>query len=415
VSFTLQAILWGIITLSIVVFLHEGGHFLAARAFGVRVHEFMFGLPGPKIGFKRGDTLYGVTAIPFGGYNKIAGMEGDVTNVCLQPALTAVTKAARPMTAAEVAELCGIDEEEAELVLNTLVDWSALSRDREEGTWAPELPAELAADPEALFARAKENTYQALGFWKRAVVLLTGIFINIIFALLVFTVVLSVWGQQAALNKVAPVAGGPAIAAGIAKGDRIIRIGATKVTTFDDITKAVAHLHPGDQITLTIAPDRQTTLTLGKNPSNASRAYLGIEAVPEYQRLAPLHALGQSFTYVKLTVRGILGFFTPGKFTESVNNSASVVGISVIAAEAARTSAIDYAWLIAAISLSLGLMNLLPIPPLDGGKVIIEGIGAARRKPLGLKANAAVSAAGLILLVTFMVYVMGHDILRIVK
>ena len=419
--FALQAILWGVITLSIVVFLHEGGHFLAARAFGVRVHEFMFGLPGPKIGFRRGDTLYGVTAIPFGGYNKIAGMDGDVTNVNLQPVLVAVTQGARAVTTAEIGEQFDIEEEEARIVLNTLVDWSALSFDKESRTWRPELAPELAADPDALFAKAKEHTYQALTFWKRAVVLLTGIIINIIFALLVFTVLLSAWGQQVALNKVTPVAGGPAIAAGIAKGDRIIRIDDTKIATFEDITTTVAPLKPGTSVTVLYEPAAEkktqiaTEVTLGKNPTNATHGYLGIEAIPEYQRLSVPRAFGQSFTYVKMTVQGILGFFTPGKFTESVNNSASVVGIAVIAADAAKTGAVDYAWLVAAISLSLGLMNLLPIPPLDGGKVIIEGIGALRRRPLGLKANAALSAAGLLLLVTFMVYVMGHDIFRIVK
>jgi regulator of sigma E protease len=411
----LQAILWGLITLSIVVFLHEGGHFLAARAFGGRVHEFMFGLPGPKIGFKRGDTLYGVTAIPFGGYNKIAGMDGDVTNVHLQPVLVAITKGSHPVTEAEVAELCGTDEDEAKLVLDTLVDWSALGFDEKAQNWSPVYPAELAGDPEALFAKAKEHTYQALGFWKRSVVLLTGIVVNIIFALAVFTVVLSVWGQQTILNKVQPVKGGPAISAGIKAGDRIARIDGVKITTFQDITKTLAHKVPGSRVTVTIAPDRQLVLSLGANPSDAKRGYLGIEAVPEYQRLSLPRALGHSFSSVKLTVQGILGFFTPGKFRQSVNNSASIVGISVIAAEAAKTSAIDYAWLIAAISLSLGLMNLLPIPPLDGGKVIIEGLGALRRKPLGLRTNAAVSAAGLLLLVTFMVYVMGHDIFRLVK
>ncbi|MCL2332856.1 MAG: M50 family metallopeptidase [Actinomycetia bacterium] len=420
--FALQAILWGVITLSIVVFLHEGGHFLAARAFGVRVHEFMFGLPGPKIGFKRGDTLYGVTAIPFGGYNKIAGMDGDVTNVNLQPVLVAVTQAACPVTAREIAEQFELDEEEAKLILTTLADWSALACDKGQKTWSSRFAPELAGDPDALFTKAKEHTYQALSFPKRAVVLLTGIIINIIFALLVFTVVLSAWGQQVALNKVAPVAGGPALTAGIAKGDRIIRIDNTTIATFDDITGAVSRLDPGTRVTVTsVAPGasasarKQTQIILGRNPGNAKLGYLGIEAIPEYRRLSVPRAFGQSFFYVKMTVQGILGFFTPGKFTESINNSASVVGIAVIAADAAKTSAVDYAWLVAAISLSLGLMNLLPIPPLDGGKVIIEGIGALRRKPLGLKATASVSAVGLLVLVTFMVYVMGHDIFRIVK
>jgi len=418
--FALQAILWGVITLSIVVFLHEGGHFLAARAFGLRVHEFMFGLPGPKLSFKHGDTRYGVTAIPFGGYTKIAGMDGDIHNENLQDVLTLVTRAAQPLTAAQVAEACELDEDEVGIVLDTLVDWFALAYDEKSKTWRSELEPKLADDPDALFAKAKERTYLALSFWKRAVILLAGIVVNIVFALLVFTVVLSVWGQSVALNKVEPVAGGPAIAAGIKKNDRITYINDKKVTTFDDITAAIASLRPGDRVAVRYtAPGQQTQLTakitLGANPTNPKLGYLGIEGIPEYQRLSAPRAAGQSFSYVKMTVQGILGFFTPGKFTESVNNSASIVGISVIAADAAKAGGVDYSWLVAAISLSLGLMNLLPIPPLDGGKVIVEAVEVIRRKPLSLKVNASISAVGLLLLVTFMIYVMGHDIFRLVK
>ena len=420
--FTLQAIFWGVITLSIVVFLHEGGHFLAARAFGLRVHEFMFGLPGPKLSFKRGDTRYGVTAIPFGGYTKIAGMDGDIQNENLQAALTFVTRAGQPLSAAQVAEACEIDDaDEAKIILNTLVDWFALKYDEAHKTWSSVLDPQLADNPDELFSKAKEHTYLALPFWKRAVILLAGIVVNIVFALLVFTVVLSVWGQAVVLNKIEPVKGGPAIEAGLKKDDRIIKINNKKIATFDDITAAVSHLHPGDRITVFyVSSDSSktqvaTTLTLGKNPANTKIGYLGIEAIPEQQRLSLPHAAGQSFSYVKMTVQGILGFFTPGKFTQSVNNSASIVGISVIAADAAKAGGVDYSWLVAAISLSLGLMNLLPIPPLDGGKVIVEAIEAIRRKPLSLKANASVSAVGLLLLVTFMIYVMGHDIFRLTK
>ncbi|MCL2881332.1 MAG: M50 family metallopeptidase [Coriobacteriia bacterium] len=423
--FALQAIIWGVITLSIVVFLHEGGHFLAARAFGLRVHEFMFGLPGPKLSFKRGDTRYGVTAIPFGGYTKIAGMDGDIHNKHLSAVLTLITRAAQPLSATQVAQSCDIDEDEAEIVLNTLVDWFALDYDEQHKTWRSVFAPELADDPDALFSKAQEHTYLALPFWKRAVILLAGIVVNIVFALLVFTVVLSVWGQSVALNKIDPVKGGPAIEAGLSSGDRIVRIDGKQISTFDDITAAVAHLHPGETIKVYYflngtplnnkSMPFSTTLTLGKNPSNAKLGYLGIEAIPEQQRLSVPRAAGQSFTYVKMTVQGILGFFTPGKFSQSVNNAASIVGISVIAADAAKAGGVDYTWLVAAISLSLGLMNLLPIPPLDGGKVVVEAVEKIRRKPLSLKANAAISAAGLLLLMTFMVYVMGHDIFRLVK
>ena len=71
----LWIVFWGVITFSLLVVLHEAGHFVAARAFGLKVHEFMVGLPGPRISYHGKKTTFGVTAIPLGGYVRIAGME----------------------------------------------------------------------------------------------------------------------------------------------------------------------------------------------------------------------------------------------------------------------------------------------------------------------------------------------------
>ena len=68
-------IVCAVFTIGFLVFIHEGGHYLAARAFGVRVTEFMLGLPGPSIGFTKAGTRFGVTAVPLGGYAKVCGME----------------------------------------------------------------------------------------------------------------------------------------------------------------------------------------------------------------------------------------------------------------------------------------------------------------------------------------------------
>ena len=75
-------VLCATVVIGFLVFIHEGGHYLAARAFGVRVTEFMLGLPGPSVGFTRGGTRFGVTAVPLGGYAKVCGMEaGEFVHV----------------------------------------------------------------------------------------------------------------------------------------------------------------------------------------------------------------------------------------------------------------------------------------------------------------------------------------------
>ena len=98
---TLSAVFWGVLTFSILVVLHEGGHFLTARAFGVHVHEFMIGLPGPAIRFRGKKTDYGITAIPLGGYVRISGMEPGPEEPLLGPALAYVTRV-RTATADDV-------------------------------------------------------------------------------------------------------------------------------------------------------------------------------------------------------------------------------------------------------------------------------------------------------------------------
>ncbi len=95
-------------------------------------------------------------------------------------------------------------------------------------------------------------------------------------------------------------------------------------------------------------------------------------------------------------------------------STSMVVGISVMASQAANTSLLDFVALMAAISMSLGFMNLLPIPPLDGGKILIETIGAIRRKPLTLKAQAAIGYVGLAFFLFIFFVVIRNDVLRFV-
>ncbi|MEN6429331.1 MAG: site-2 protease family protein, partial [Coriobacteriales bacterium] len=126
-------------------------------------------------------------------------------------------------------------------------------------------------------------------------------------------------------------------------------------------------------------------------------------------------ALGMSFKWTGMVFSAIRDFFRPSTFATSVENSRSVVGISVMAADAAQAGPLDYAWFIALLSLSLGAMNLLPIPPLDGGKVAIEIIEWIAGRPLGRRLSLAVSAAGAILLFSLIGYLMYSDVMRLAR
>ena len=118
-------IVCAVISIGFLVFIHEGGHYLAARAFGVRVTEFMLGLPGPSIGFTKGETRYGVTAVPLGGYAKVCGMEAGPLQPHLQEALASLYR--RGIANMEdVARDCGISDDEAYNALEELVEWGSV-------------------------------------------------------------------------------------------------------------------------------------------------------------------------------------------------------------------------------------------------------------------------------------------------
>ena len=216
-------IVCAVISIGFLVFIHEGGHYLAARAFGVRVTEFMLGLPGPSIGFTKGETRYGVTAVPLGGYAKVCGMEAGPLQPHLQEVLASLYRRGTA-NMEDVARDCGISDDEAYNALEELVEWGSVigpaKADQYNTYRAPRvaptkralkkaaaagLPAPVSyelgqarevADPHALYESEYRQQYRSLPFWKRSVILLAGIFMNLLFAMLVFIIVFSIIGFQ---------------------------------------------------------------------------------------------------------------------------------------------------------------------------------------------------------------------------
>ncbi len=110
----------------------------------------------------------------------------------------------------------------------------------------------------------------------------------------------------------------------------------------------------------------------------------------------------------------VIQILNPMQFFEILNQSSSIVGISSMASNAAQSGVFTYVLFLAMISMSLGLMNLLPIPPLDGGRILLEIIEAIRRKPTSERMQNAIAIVGIAYLFFIFVYTMGHDIIRLV-
>jgi len=415
------AVFWGVLTFSILVVLHEGGHFVAARAFGVKVHEFMLGLPGPALRWrsKRTGVVYGVTAIPLGGYVRIAGMEPGTEDELLARALGLLVDRGR-MDSTDLASELGIPRDRASALVATLEDYGAAEAVEGWPESRPLVEREAGEDDAALLARVRSSVYRGQAPWKRITILAMGVLVNLATAVLVFTVVLSAFGLPVPSDK--PVVGSvqvgsAAAAAGLKPGDAVVTIDGAAITRWELLQTRIASHKPGETVRIEIRRDGapvRMTVTLGPRTEAPAVAFLGVGPGEDHQRLPVLAALKTSFSYIGLMFVAIVDFFNPTRFAASVGNARSVVGISYEVARAAETGPFEYAWLVAVLSLSLGVMNILPIPPLDGGKVVVEIIEALVRRPIPKKISYALSGIGALLLFSLIFYLMYADVMRYV-
>jgi regulator of sigma E protease len=411
------AVFWGVVTFSILVVLHEGGHFLAARAFGVKVHEFMLGLPGPALRWrsKKSGVIYGITAVPLGGYVRIAGMEPGSEDELLARALGILVDAGS-IGITDLAEKLGVDRDRASALLATLDDYGATEQMKDWPEDRSLVTREAGETDDALLARVRSTTYRGQKTWKRVTILAMGVIVNLLTAIVIWTLALSVLGlpePSRALDAVP--ADGPAAKAGIVAGDIITRVNGHPTATWDQVLAAVEKARIGETVLVQVdrgGVAKTFTLVLASNPSVRGRAYLGVHIGTAYVQKSPIDALKMSIGFTGQVFAAIGRFFSPSTFSTSIQNARSIVGISYEVSAAAQEGPLQYLVLFGLLSLSLGAMNILPIPPLDGGKVAVELVERLIRRTIPRNVSLAVSGAGTLLLFSLIFYLMYADVVR---
>ena len=324
----LSAIFWGVLILSVLVFVHEGGHYLAARAFHVRATEFFLGLPcrwklsrkSRKVG-----TEFGVTPFLLGGYTQICGMVPSEDDL-LAPALDLVMRNGR-ITAARVAEELGVEVERAYETLALLCDWAAirpyydpelgetpnqknypaafetLERDANHlteydrghdftlpGSTAAGAPHETGMGAEEFLAAERSRTYLGASFIKRVAMLAAGPLVNIVLAFLIVTAAFMIRGVDYIPN-VSTIGGvqegSPAASAGLEDGDTVVMVGDEGVSTWDELVYALEpYLESGTDFELTYQRDgAEHTVTVDLPDGEASEG-IGVLSQP-YQTYHP--------------------------------------------------------------------------------------------------------------------------------
>jgi regulator of sigma E protease len=356
-------IFWTILSFLLVIgpliFVHELGHYLVGRWFGVKADTFSIGFGGEIAGWtdKRG-TRWKLSWLPLGGYVKFAG---DM-NPASQPS----------------------------------PEWLAL---------APE---------------ERAQTFQAKPVWQRFLIVAAGPFINFLLAIMIFTGFLMTLGEPRTPPVVAQVeANTPAAAAGLQAGDRILAIEGYEVGRFEDISRHVV-LHPGKQVTIRYARggavrEVETRLALNVQRDRFGNEFrsglLGVRGQAVIEKVSPVEAVGGAFrltSYVVTTTIEGIGQIITGK--RSVKELGGPLKIAKFSGEQASLGLLAFLWFVAVISINLGFINLLPIPMLDGGHLLLYLIEGVRRKPLKPQAQEWAFRTGLAALLALMVFVTFNDL-----
>ena len=362
-----------------VIMLHEAAHFAAAKWAGMKATEFFFGF-GPRLwSIRRGETEYGIKAIPFGGYVKIIGM-------------------------------------------------SNLERDID--------PAD------------EPRTYRQGSYPKRMVVALAGIATHFTMAFLLLVVLLSAVGvpnydkPSTTVGNISRLDTGasPAVDAGFKVGDRIVSIDGTPITKWDDVPPYIRD-KPGQPVNFVVERDgarvplTATPATLESN--GATRGFIGVGPKPVVERVNPLAASGKAVSEIWQlstgSIKALGSFFSPGalrdyagQLTNSTNDTkaagdderfVSVVGVARIAGQAAESGIFNVVYLLVLLNIFIGVFNLVPLLPLDGGHVAIGTYErlrsrAGRRYHADVGKMMPVAAAVIVLLVLIGVTSIYLDIVK---
>ena len=345
-----------IIVLGVLIFFHELGHFIMARAFGVGVEKFSLGFGPALVKWKRGRTEYRIAAFPLGGYVKMVGEQPDA-----------------PLSDAD---------------------------------------------------KAASFTHKPVS--RRMIIVAAGPVFNFLLAVVIFFGLFAIAGLMFLKPEIGEVrTNSPAYEAGIQSGDRVISVDGKAVEDWSEMAGIVAQ-SGGEPVRFVLERDGRTVDTTVRPTAEPmedifgevrDRYIIGITAAgtTETVRLGPLEALGESFkrTYmiVELTIVAVGKMITG---TVSADNLGGPIMIAQMAGEQVEHGIINLLGFIALVSINLGILNLLPVPVLDGGHLLFFGIEAVKGSPVSLRTREVAQQIGLFVLLTLIIFVFYNDIMRII-
>ncbi|HGD2308033.1 TPA: RIP metalloprotease RseP [Streptococcus agalactiae] len=413
-------ILTFIIIFGVIVVVHEFGHFYFAKKSGILVREFAIGM-GPKI-FSHIDkegTTYTIRILPLGGYVRMAGWGDDKTEIKTgTPAnltlnkegiVTRINLSGKQLDNTSLPINVTAYDLEDKLTITGLVlsETKTYSVDHD-ATIIEEDGTEVRIAP-------LDVQYQNASVWGRLITNFAGPMNNFILGLVVFIALAFIQGgvQDLSTNQVRVSENGPAASAGLKNNDRILQIGSHKVSNWEQLTAAVekstSRLEKNQKLALKIK-SKEVVKTINVKPQKVDKSYI-IGIMPALKTSFKDKLLGgfklawESFFRILNELKKLIAHF-------SINKLGGPVALYQASSQAAKNGFVTVLNLIGLISINLGIMNLIPIPALDGGKIVMNILEAIRRKPLKQETETYIMLAGVAVMLVLMIAVTWNDIMR---
>ena len=395
--------------LVLLVFLHELGHFSVALATGMRPRSFYIGFPPALVKMRRNGIEYGIGMIPLGGLVRIPGMHRPAARdlqAFIEPAVRE-----QPSLAPAVGALRRALE---------LEDYDAARRaypELEQEVGAADLSPRARRSAQRALREVEEGTapdaYWRAPTWKRVSVIAAGPAANIVIAFLILFVVFAVSGgpsSRATAEVAAVEKGTPAAAAGLQAGDRVIAVDGRPTRTFAAVS-SVIRSSKGSPVTLTVRRDGRR-VTVGPRPTIFRHRHWIFGFEPAIQRIpyttgrAASTAGSDLLDVVSGTAAGMSSLFS----SHGHSDLSGPVGIVRVSHDQLQVGFTWYVEILAFVSMSLALLNLLPLLPLDGGHILFSLIEGVRRRALAREVYERVSVVGLAFILLIMVIAFSNDV-----